>query len=127
MKKMLHLGVDNDMAIVQSPSKEIKEQQSLDELPKYRVTPNYTAWIGDNNFILQVPLPGVASKNIKMKALKDFFMLQAERENIIYALELDLNFEVDPKRTKATYQEGLLRVEFEFMDPLANAFTVPIK
>ncbi len=115
------------MAIVQSPSKEMKEQQARDELPKYRVTPNYTAWIGDNNFILQVPLPGVASKNIKMKALKDFFMLQAERDNIIYALELDLNFEVDPKKTKVTYQEGLLRVEFELLDPLANAYTVPIK
>jgi len=115
------------MAIVQTPSREMKEQQPHIETPKYRVTPNYTAWIGDNNFILQVTLPGVSSKSIKMKALKDFFMLQAERDNIVYALELDLNFEVDPKKTKAHYQEGLLRVEFELMDPLANAYSVPIK
>jgi HSP20 family molecular chaperone IbpA len=115
------------MAIVQSLSKEMSEHQAQVETPKYRVTPNYTAWIGDNNFILQVTLPGVALKRIKMKALKDFFMLQAERDNIIYGLELNLNFEVDPKKTKASYHEGLLRVEFELLDPLANAYTVPIK
>jgi len=115
------------MAIVQSPSKEMKEHQARVDTPKYRVTPNYTAWIGNNGFIIQVTLPGVASKDIKMKALKDFFMLQAERDSIVYALELDLNFEVDPRKIKAKYQEGLLRVEFELLDPLANAYNVPIK
>jgi len=113
------------MAIVQSPSREMQEQARI-ETPKYHVTPNYTAWIGDNNFILQVILPGVASKDIKMKAMKDFFMLSAARDNIIYGLELNLNFEVDMRKTKATYQEGLLRVEFELLDPLANAYNVPI-
>jgi len=115
------------MAMVQSPPQDMSKQQKLGEMPKYRVTPNYSAWIGDNSFVLQVALPGVARESIKMKALQDFFMLQAERDNIVYALELDLNFEVDPKKVKATYSEGLLRAEFELLDPLASAYKVPIK
>jgi len=112
------------MAIVQSPSKEIIQEQQ--ENPRFRVTPNYSTWIAENEFIIQVALPGVSRDKIEMKALRDFFYLRAIRENVEYALDLNLNFEIDPTKVTAKYVEGLLRVAFERVNPLDNAYTVPI-
>jgi HSP20 family molecular chaperone IbpA len=100
------------------------EKQEQAGMPKYRATPNYTAWIKDDKFILQVAIPGVSRDSIKMKALQDFFMLEAERDNILYALELDLNFRIDTENVSTSFDEGLLRVEFSLVDPLKEAYTV---
>src|SRR5271157_3680815 len=113
------------MAIVQSPPKGLKGQ-TPGESPRYRVTPNYSAWIAGNEFIIQVAIPGVARESIKMKALQDLFYLRAERDNIEYALDLDLNFDIDPNQVTAKYMEGLLRVAFVRMNPLDEAYDVPI-
>ena len=112
------------MAIVQSPPKELKGQAP--EGPRYRVTPNYSAWMAGNEFVIQVAIPGVSPENIKMKALRDLFYLRAERDNIEYALDIDLNFDIDPNQVTAKYTEGLLRVAFERINPLDEAFDVPI-
>ncbi|HME51378.1 MAG TPA: Hsp20 family protein [Candidatus Lokiarchaeia archaeon] len=113
------------MAIVQSPPKGLKGQ-TPGENPLYHVTPNYSAWMAGNEFVIQVAIPGVARENIKMKALRDLFYLRAERDNIEYALDLDLNFEIDPNQVTAKYEEGLLRVAFERLNPLDEAYNVPI-
>lgn len=108
---------------MQSPP--IKEQKP-EESPRYRVTPTYSAWLVGNEFVIQVAIPGVERENIKMKALRDLFYLRAERDNIEYALDVNLNFEIDPNQVTAKYVEGLLRVVFERLNPLDEAFDVPI-
>ena len=113
------------MAIVQSPPKALKGQMPS-ESPRYRVTPNYSAWMVGNEFVIQVAIPGVARESIKMKALRDLFYLRAGRDNIEYALDLDLNFDINPKQVTANYVEGLLRVAFKRMNPLDEAYNVPI-
>lgn len=111
------------MAIVQSPEK-TKDIQESKEQPKYKVTPRYGAWLHDDKFILEIALPGVAKDAIKMKAMEDYFTLRAERGNIVYTLDLDLNFRIEPTKVNNTYVEGLLKVEFERFKPLEKAFTV---
>ncbi len=111
------------MAIVQSPEKS-KEMQEVKDQPKYKVTPQYGAWLHDDKFVLEVALPGVAKDGIKMKAMEDYFTLRAERDNIVYTLDLDLNFPIEPTKVTNKYTEGLLRLEFERYNPLEKAFTV---
>jgi len=111
------------MAIVQSPEKS-KDVQEVRDQPKYKVTPRYGAWLHDDKFVLEIALPGVAKEAIKMKAMEDYFTLRAERENIVYTLDLDLNFRIEPTKVTNEYTEGLLRVEFERFNPLEKAFTV---
>jgi len=111
------------MAIVQSPEKS-KDMQEATDQPKYKVTPRYGAWLHDDKFVLEIALPGVAKDAIKMKAMEDYFTLRAERENIVYTLDLDLNFRIEPTKVTNEYTEGLLRVEFERFNPLEKAFTV---
>lgn len=110
------------MAIVQSPdSKEIEESK---EKPKYKVTPRYSAWLKEGKFHLEIALPGVKKDAIKIKALEDYFTLRADRENITYALDLDLSFKIEPDKVSSKYGEGLLKVEFERFDPLKHAHAV---
>jgi len=111
------------MAIVQSPEK-TKDMEEIKDQPKYKVTPRYGAWLHDDKFVLEIALPGVAKEAIKIKAMEDYFTLRAERDNIIYTLDLDLNFRIEPTKVANEYTEGLLRVEFERFKPLEKAFTV---
>jgi HSP20 family molecular chaperone IbpA len=110
---------------------EVKKQPMVEaekkDQPKYQIRPKYGAWMEDDErLILEVVLPGVKKANINMKSLKDYFMLRAIRDNVEYALDLELNMDIVPEKTKATYEEGLLRVELKRYNPLETAFIVPI-
>jgi len=94
---------------------------------KYRITPNYSAWVAEKEFIIQVALPGVSKENIKIKALKDLITLRAERGDILYSLDLTLHFDIVPNETKTNYEEGLLQMSFQLYDPLKDAYLVPIE
>jgi len=111
------------MAVVKQEKSEKGKQENLFQ---YRVTPRYTAWTEEDKIILRVVLPGVNKENIEMKVLKDYFLLRAHRDSIIYKLDLDLNVEVVPDKTKTEYKEGLLRIEFTRYNPLDDAYDVPI-
>lgn len=112
---------------VEEYKKKSLEEKSQKNLSQYQVRPKYGAWIEDNKrLILEIVLPGVKKDQIQMKSLKDFFMLRANRENIQYALDLELNMEIIPEKTKAIYEEGLLRVELTRFNPLEQAYVVPI-
>jgi len=100
--------------------------QAETHTPRYRVTPRYGMWFDDGKWILEIALPGVAKDHVKIKTLRDYFQLRAERDTILYALDLDFNFEIEQEKTKAEYKEGLLRVEFYPYKPLDHAFVVPI-
>ena len=94
---------------------------------RYRVRPKYNAWTEDKNIIIRVALPGVKKENIEMKTLKNRFILQAERDQILYSLELNLHSEIVPEKAKAEYTEGLLTVTLIRYNPLDDAFDVPIQ
>lgn len=96
--------------------------------PKNRITPKYGVYTEDDKVILQVSIPGVKKENIKMKALKDYFTLRAERgEDTVYMLDLDFGVKIEPEKTTSTYEEGLLRLEFKRYNPLEHAYAVPIQ
>jgi len=105
------------------------EKNATQEEKKYRysTTPRYQAWSEDENIEIRVVLPGVDKKDIEMKALSDTFMLRANRDDILYRLDLDLNTEIDTKKIKAKYHEGLLSVSLVEKNPLDDAFVVPIQ
>jgi len=93
----------------------------------YKVTPRFSAWMEDDRFIVRVVLPGVDKKDIEMKALQNRFLLRAKREKVLYDLDLSLDIDIKPNSSKAEYKEGLLRVEFTRVNPLDDAFIVPIE
>lgn len=113
------------MALTENKTESVTE--SKEKKYRYRVTPRYNAWIEEDKVIIQVALPGVLKKDIELKAMKDYFLLKAFRDDVLYHLSLDLSVDIEPKNTKTDYTEGLLRVELKRHDPLDDAFDVPIE
>jgi HSP20 family molecular chaperone IbpA len=109
---------------------EEKVEQKVTEVKepvyRYHVSPRYNAWTEGDKVILHVALPGVHKEKVKMKALRDYFTLEAARDDVKYELELNLGVDIVPGKTKTTYDEGLLKVEFERYNPLDDAYEVPI-
>jgi len=111
------------MAIEESNTNKLAKMQN----PHYRVRPKYGAWMeNEETLMLEIVLPGVKKENIQMKSLKDYFMLKANRDEIQYALDLELNMDIVPEKTTAKYEEGLLKVELKRFNPLEVAYMVPI-
>ena len=95
----------------------------------HRVMPKYGVWTNKDNVVIQIALPGVKKEDIEIKALPDYFMLRAPRENanMIYNLDLEFGFKLEPEVHTAKYEEGLLRVELKRYQPLEHAFEVKIE
>ena len=86
----------------------------------HRIMPKYGVWTNKDNVVIQIALPGVKKEDIEIKALPDYFMLRAARENAnsIYNLDLEFGYKLEPEVYKATYEEGLVRVELKLYNPL---------
>jgi len=103
---------------------------------QYRVRPRYSIWNEGNKMILEVILPGVPKDQIKVKGLKDYIMISAIRDaplknqseigKILYSLDLPLEWEIIPEKTKTKYTEGLLHVEMHLFNPLEQSHIVSI-
>ena len=113
------------MALVKTEKKTIEETRKPEY--KYRIKPRYGVWSDEDKITIQVALPGVNKNDIEMKTLTDYFTLRAQRDDILYILDLDMGIEIEPKETKATYEEGLLRVELKRYKPLEHAFDIKIE
>jgi len=114
----------------------VENDKSKTEIQQ-RIRPRYSSWIEGEKMILEVVLPGIPRESIQIKGLKDYFMLRAIREikpreltsnsnKILYSLDLALDWEIEPEKTIARYEEGLLRVEMKLFNPLEKSYIVPI-
>jgi len=112
------------MALTETQSKPIEEKKAE---PLFWVVPTYHGWLEEKQFALEFELPGVRKDSIKIKALPDYFTLEAPRDKYGYSIKLDFGFEIDPAKIKATYHEGLLRVELPLIDPTEKAVEVKIE
>jgi len=113
------------MALAKTENKAIEETKKPEY--KYRIKPRYGVWSDEDKITIQAALPGVKKEDIEMKTLTDYFTLRAKRDDILYSLDLDMGVEIEPKETKATYSEGLLKVELKRYKPLEHAFNVKIE
>jgi HSP20 family molecular chaperone IbpA len=77
--------------------------------------------------ILEFSIPGAPTETIDLKILEDSVHLSAPARDIEYVAALTLAWAVKPEKAEATYENGLLRVEVPFKDPMEDAVKVVIK
>ena len=95
---------------------------------RIKVAPDVCSYVDDEHekLTLEISLPGVKKKDIKLKMHEDSFNLTAPRQDFDYVTALTFCCPVRPDQAKAHYNDGLLKVEVPFKDPQEDAIQIGI-
>lgn len=90
---------------------------------KYRAYPDISTYVdyADRTVEVEICLPGVSKDNISLKALPNWFYVNAIRDEIEYTANHSWGVEIVPDKTTASYNNGLLKVTAHIKDPLDGA------
>ncbi len=96
---------------------------------RIRVAPNTVAYADEENhkLVVEFAIPGAPTETIDVKLLPDSVHLTAPAKDIEYVSALALARPVKPAKAEAIYENGLLRIEVPFKDPMEDAVKVPVK
>ena len=96
---------------------------------RMKVAPVTVAYADAENdrLIVEFALPGAPTETIDVKILEDSVHLLAPARDIDYVSALALGWPVKPDKAEATYENGLLRIEVPFKDPMEDAVKITVK
>ena len=96
---------------------------------RIRVAPNTVAYADEekNRLVVEFAIPGAPTETIDLKLLPDSVHLTAPAKDIEYVSALALAWPVKSDKAKAIYENGLLRIEVPFKDPMEDAVKVAIE
>ena len=99
------------------------------QLERMKVAPDTVAYAdGEHHkLVVEFAIPGAPTETIDVKILEDSVYLLAPARDIEYVSALALGWPVKPGKAEATYENGLLRIEVPFKDPMEDAVKVAIK
>ena len=80
-----------------------------------------------HKLVVEFAIPGAPTDTIDVKILGDSIHLTAPARDIEYVAALALAWPVKPDKAEAIYENGLLRIEVPFKDPMEDAVKVTIK
>ncbi len=96
---------------------------------RIRVAPSTVAYADEESLklVVEFAIPGAPPDTIDVKILEDSVHLTAPARDVEYVSALALGWPVKPGKAEATYENGLLRIEVPFKDPMEDAVKVVIK
>src|SRR5438034_9734199 len=96
---------------------------------RIRVAPNTVAYADEENhkLVVEFAISGAPTQTIDVKLLPDSLHLTAPAKDIEYVSALALARPVKPDKAEAMYENGLLRIEVPFKDPMEDAVKVAVK
>ena len=99
------------------------------QVERMKVAPVTTVYADgeQRKLIVEFAIPGAPTETIDVKILKDSVHLLAPARDLEYVSALALGWPVKPDKAEATYENGLLRIEVPFKDPMEDAVKVAIK
>ena len=100
-----------------------------EESDKLYVSPDVCMYPNDEHesYQIEIPLPGVEKDTIKLKMHQDSFFIKGETEDTVYIGSYAVCCPIDASKAKATYKNGLLKVEVPFKEPEFQSVDVNIE
>jgi HSP20 family protein len=98
-------------------------------IEKYVVSPVICAWADDEHDIyhIEITMPGVEKNTIILKMHEDSFFVKGETDNTVYVGSYAICCPVSAEKSKAIYNNGILKVDAPFKDHMEGAVEVPIE
>ena len=95
---------------------------------KTKVSPDVCSYVDEEHttITLEIMLPGIKKETIKLKMHEDSFNLFAPGQNFDYVTSMAFCCPVKANEATAEYENGLLKVEAPFKDPMEDAVEVSI-
>ena len=99
------------------------------QVERMKVAPETVAYADAelHKLIVEFAIPGAPTETVDVKILEDSVYLLAPARDIEYVAALALGWPVKPDKAEATYENGLLRIDVPFKDPMEDAVKVAIK
>ena len=99
------------------------------QVERMKVAPVTVAYADGQHdkLIVEFAIPGAPTESIDVKILEDSVHLLAPARDIEYVSALALGWPVKPDKAEATYENGLLRIEVPFKDPMEDAVKITVK
>ena len=96
---------------------------------KFRVSPEVCSYMSedDNRLNIEVSMPGVDKKNIRLRMMDDSFSLTAPGKDVEYVTASGFCCPVKAEKARATYEDGCLKITIPFKDPFENALNVTVQ
>jgi HSP20 family protein len=96
---------------------------------RIRVAPSTVAYADEESLklVVEFAIPGAPTDTIDVKILEDSVHLTAPARDVEYVSALALGWPVKPHKAEASYENGLLRIEVPFKDPMEDAVKVVIR
>lgn len=98
------------------------------ETIKKKISADICSYIDEDNgsLHLEINVPGVSKKDIKLRMLDDSFSLIAPRESFDYVTAGNFCCPVRASDTMANYENGLLKVTVPLKNPMEDAIDITI-
>ncbi|MFX0080422.1 MAG: Hsp20/alpha crystallin family protein [Candidatus Hodarchaeota archaeon] len=103
--------------------------EEVKEEDKFLTSPEVCSWADDDSetYKIEIQLPGVEKDTIKLKMHDDSFFIKGETEDTIYIGSFSICCAVKPEEAKATYNQGLLKIEVPFKESEYHSIDVKIE
>ncbi len=91
---------------------------------KTEILPSVSVDHDGEKYHIEIELPGVEKERIELEVGEQSFCVRAPREDVVYNACYTIAHPIDPDKTEAIFEEGLLKVTAPLKSPIRGRLVI---